>query len=131
MNREKMQFPLITDETKGPLSICMTDVSQHDWWGWGFDYQKWSMKASSAAKLNFPKYEINDQEWCLGWSDLYYIPRRYFEDFINLFEFFAQGDFEIFHEVAVPTIAHIIDSSLRENPYVPIIETFKIGRAHV
>jgi hypothetical protein len=118
----KIHFPLIIDESRGPLTLCMTDVAEHGWWGWGTNVQNWTMKAEAAVKANTTRYNINDQEWCLGWSDIYYVPRRYFEDYIFFFEFFADPTYEIFHEVAIPTITHIIDQSLRENPYIPIVE---------
>jgi hypothetical protein len=57
---------------------------------------------------------------CPSWSDLYYIPRQYFSDFITLAEVFA--GLNVFHEVAIPTILHIIDETRQSHPTRSIIE---------
>jgi hypothetical protein len=44
-------------------------------------------------------------------SDIYYIPRRFFEDFIYLSSLFH--DLRVFHEVAIPTMVTIIDNTYR------------------
>jgi hypothetical protein len=67
-------------------------------------------------------FVVNPSEWCVGWTDIYYIPRRFFKDYIFLAEIF--GGFETFHEVAVPTIVHIIDESRRMHPFIPVTDRF-------
>lgn len=122
MDLEKIHFPLMVDKTTGPLSICMTNTTAYDWWGWSMEPHIKTMRAEVAAKGNTTAYNINDQEWCVGWSDIYYIPRKYFLDYIYFFDLFGEPEYDVFHEVAIPTITHIIGNSLRENPYIPIVE---------
>ncbi|KID81920.1 UDP-galactose transporter [Metarhizium guizhouense ARSEF 977] len=123
INLENFYFPFLTDKTKGPFTICMNDTAKQDWWGWEKDVHKKAMEAASAAKSSAltQNYTINDHEWCLGWSDIYYIPRRFFGDFIRLSEVFSNPQFDVFHEVAIPTIVHIIDNSRRESPHIPVV----------
>ncbi len=45
------------------------------------------------------------------WSDIYYIPRRFFNDFIDLTNIFYETD--LFHEVAIPTMINIIELTYR------------------
>ncbi len=53
------------------------------------------------------------------WSDIYYIPRRFFNDFIDLGNvFYAAGSF---HEVAVPTMLNILDLTYRSTPFHSLI----------
>lgn len=40
---------------------------------------------------------------------MYYIPRRFFQDFINIAGIFATA--QVFHEIALPTIWNIIDNT--------------------
>ena len=60
-------------------------------------------------------YVFDPDEFCVGWSDIYYIPRRFFADFILLSAVFSSE--QAFHENAIPTIIHIIDQTRR--PVVP------------
>ncbi|KAK9435766.1 UDP-galactose transporter [Metarhizium brunneum] len=123
MNLENMYFPFLTDKTKGPFTICMSDTAKQDWWGWDRDLHQTAMNAASAARSSplTRNYTINDREWCLGWSDIYYIPRRFFQDYIRLADIFSNPQFNVFHEVAIPTIVHIIDNSNRKNPHIPVV----------
>lgn len=53
------------------------------------------------------------------WSDIYYVPRRFFRAFIELSHVFhAVGSF---HEVAIPTILNIIDLTYRLTPHHTVI----------
>jgi hypothetical protein len=55
----------------------------------------------------------------LRWSDIYYIPRRFFNDFIDLTKiFYAAGSF---HEIAIPTMLNIIDMTHRTTPFHSVI----------
>ncbi|KHO11536.1 PLC-like phosphodiesterase, TIM beta/alpha-barrel domain protein [Metarhizium robertsii ARSEF 23] len=123
MNLENVYFPFLTDKTKGPFTICMSDTAKQDWWGWDRDVHQNAMNAASAARSSplTRNYTINDREWCLGWSDIYYIPRRFFQDYIRLSDIFSKPQFNVFHEVAIPTIVHIIDNSHRKNPHIPVV----------
>lgn len=54
------------------------------------------------------------------WSDIYYVPRSVFEDWI-----FLAGVFEglkVFHEIAVPTILQVIDDTRQTHPTRSLIE---------
>ncbi len=53
------------------------------------------------------------------WSDIYYIPRRFFRDFIDLANIFYA--FHSFHEVATPTMVNIIDLTYRLTPFHTVI----------
>ena len=54
-----------------------------------------------------------------SWSDLYYIPRAYFEDYIYLASQFYKR--KVFHEIALPTIVNIIDLTRQSHPSKSII----------
>jgi hypothetical protein len=64
-------------------------------------------------------YTFNPDEWCMGWSDIYYIPREYFADYIYLSAFY--GAQNAFHELVIPTIMHIIDQSRRKKDFNSVI----------
>jgi hypothetical protein len=117
-------FPSIVDTAPpahgGPQFMCINDTSRYNWWGWGEDFHKAAMAASNVVDHFDLEYKIKRDEWCVGWSDIYYIPRRFFADYIFLSEIF--GGFGVFHEVAVPTMVHIIDQSRRRNPHRPVID---------
>lgn len=53
------------------------------------------------------------------WSDIYYIPKHFFHDFINLGNVFHAVD--SFHEVAIPTMIHIIDLTYQLTPFHSVI----------
>ncbi|TAQ84108.1 hypothetical protein B7494_g7573 [Chlorociboria aeruginascens] len=111
-NMENIWFPDSSDgDGGGPRFICLTEatISKYEWWGWGHGYYKDAVAASTTVKEFGMDYVLNPEEFCLGWSDIYYIPRRFFADFIFLSEIFM--DFPVWHEVAIPTILHIIDQT--------------------
>ena len=60
-----------------------------------------------------------DADFCGGWSDLLYIPRRFFDDFIFLATIMKAH--EVYHEIAFPTILHIIDQTRRSSPSRPVL----------
>ena len=45
---------------------------------------------------------------CRGWSDIYYMPRRFFKDYIYLVDHVF---IDFFHEMSVSTMMHIIDKT--------------------
>ncbi len=53
------------------------------------------------------------------WSDIYYIPRQFFRDFIDLANIFYA--FGLYHEVATPTMFNIIDQTYRLTPFHTVI----------
>ncbi|PHH81140.1 hypothetical protein CDD82_1283 [Ophiocordyceps australis] len=91
-----------------PAYTCMKSPNDYDWWGWKekTPLQLAAMEANRAVERLGLGYQLDPEEWCLAWSDIYYIPRRFFSDYILLAEEFKR--FNVFHEVAIPTIAHII-----------------------
>ncbi|KAK1979657.1 UDP-galactose transporter [Colletotrichum cereale] len=124
MNPFNIHFPSVIDTAPpshgGPEYMCLTDIKNYNWWGWGQDFHRTAMAAASVVDNFGLEYKVRRDEFCVGWSDIYFIPRRFFADFIFLSEIFA--GFGVFHEVAIPTIVHIIDQSRRRNPYRSIID---------
>ncbi|KAL0939567.1 UDP-galactose transporter [Colletotrichum truncatum] len=124
MNPYNIHFPAIIDTAPpshgGPEYMCLTETKNYNWWGWGQDFHRTAMAAAAVVDNFDLEYKIRLDEWCVGWSDIYYIPRRFFADYIFLSEVFA--GFGVFHEVAIPTMIHIIDESRRRNPYRSIID---------
>ncbi|GKT43301.1 CMP-sialic acid transporter 2 [Colletotrichum spaethianum] len=124
MNPYNIHFPAILDTAPpshgGPEFMCLTNTKNYNWWGWGQDFHRTAMAAASVVDNFDLEYTIRRDEFCVGWSDIYYIPRRFFADYIFLSEIFA--GFGVFHEVAIPTIVHIIDQSRRRNPHRSIID---------
>ena len=90
---------------------CVTTTKGDNWWY--FPQRNSSMRAKAAvadamAELKHEVRErINPREFCRGWSDIYWIPRHYFEDYIRLSKHFLNH--KVFHEVALPTMIHTID----------------------
>ncbi|KAK2034241.1 UDP-galactose transporter [Colletotrichum zoysiae] len=124
MNPFNIHFPAVIDTAPpshgGPEYMCLTETKNYNWWGWGQDFHRTAMAAASVVDNFGLEYKIRRDEFCVGWSDIYFIPRRFFADYIFLSEIFA--GFGVFHEVAIPTIVHIIDQSRRRNPYRSIVE---------
>ena len=97
-----------------PRLQCMKTLSRYpDYWGWDPThlFHEQARSAIRALKSLDLGYDVDLDEWCVGWSDIFYIPRRFFVDFIYLSRVFAS--FHSFHEVAVPTIVNIIDRTYR------------------
>ncbi|KAL3426432.1 UDP-galactose transporter [Phlyctema vagabunda] len=106
----------------GPRFECMTDTKKYNWWGWNEKFHHASMAASAVVDHFDMDYTVNPEEWCVGWTDIYYVPRRFFADYIFLSSVF--GGFSVFHEVAVPTMLHIIDESRRRHPSRGVLDRF-------
>jgi hypothetical protein len=123
MNRENIHFPMTAngeDNHIGPHYKCMNDTQGYNWWGWEKNFHLHAKLAQSQVAVLDLGYKIDFHEWCVGWSDLYFIPRRFFEDFILLSDIFVS--FDVFHEVAIPTMVRIIEESHRKNPYTPLLD---------
>ncbi|OLN87996.1 hypothetical protein CCHL11_00259 [Colletotrichum chlorophyti] len=115
-NRQSIWYPTAHNtrmwDGDGPRYMCMTDTKLFpQWWGW---YYKWHQKAITVngeiIRMN-KGYDVKEDEFCVGWSDIYYIPRRFFADFIFLS--YVYGCADLFHEVAIPSMLNIIDRSRR------------------
>jgi hypothetical protein len=103
-----------------PQFWCMTDPKMMDWWSWiSWGKQDAVRDASREIKQKHPKYKLNPEEFCSGWADMYYIPRKYFEDFVTLGKIY--GKHNAYHEIAIPTLFHIIDQTYRKHPSLSII----------
>jgi hypothetical protein len=98
-----------------PPFRCMKDTSKFSWYGWEAGYHRQALSALEAVKGLGRDYHIGAEEFCIGSSDLYYIPRRFFADFVFLSHVF--GELQVHHQLAVPTMIHIIDQTRRVNPY--------------
>jgi hypothetical protein len=124
MKQKNIWYPSTSDrapkEVFEPQFVCMTDTAGYPWWGWEENYHVKSMAAAEAVLRSDAGYKVRRDEWCVGWSDIYYMPRRFFYDYIFLAEIFAK--FDVFHEVAIPTMFHIIDQTRRTNPFRPVLD---------
>lgn len=117
-NKDNMWF---ASSKGGPLFTCMNDTLKYDWWGWGNNIHGDALKAiADVPTKNWGDFARN--QWCLGWSDIYFIPRHLFKDFIELSKIF--GKFTVMHEVAIPTMVHIIDRSRRTDGLISLIDRF-------
>ncbi|KAF9767864.1 hypothetical protein IL306_014907 [Fusarium sp. DS 682] len=125
IDRNKIYFPMTWPEMKpkGPQFSCMNDTKDYDWGGWaGPHYHLKAQLASAQLDHLDLGFVIDHHEWCVGWSDIYFIPRKFFKDYIVAAPIFKA--FDVFHEVGIPTMLHIIDMSRRENRYIPAMELF-------
>ncbi|KAK5032609.1 hypothetical protein LTS07_004019 [Exophiala sideris] len=89
-------------------------VKEHDWddereWPWWDSQDMWNEGVNRLKSLNGTKYEVDKIRIFHGCSDLYYIPRRYFEDFIYLVETW----YPTFHENTIPTTLDVLDRAYR------------------
>lgn len=103
-----------------PPFLCLKDTSKYSWHGWEAGYHRQALAALQAVKELGRDYRIGAEEICIGSSDLYYIPRRFFSDFVLLSQMF--GERQVHHELAVPTMIHIIDRTRRVNPYRSVVD---------
>jgi hypothetical protein len=124
-NPNNIWFPTVLNTRNykgihGPRFMCMTDPKDYPWWGWDRGLHTQTIKTLEKLKELGLDYTYKEGEWCISWTDVYYIPRRFFADYIFLSYLF--GCIDLFHEVAIPTMLHIIDQSRRSNPFEPILD---------
>ncbi|KAF2101116.1 hypothetical protein NA57DRAFT_55176 [Rhizodiscina lignyota] len=79
-----------------------------------------AVQAANTAREMDTNYAINQNAWCSGWSDMFYLPRRFFKDFVFLGDIFASTS--VPEHTAIPTIFHIIDNTYRRHPAMSLIE---------
>ncbi|UJR07237.1 hypothetical protein I4U23_011525 [Adineta vaga] len=106
----------------GPLPPfkCVTTTDGWNWWAWSNGFHNIAKAATVMVAKNYSgRYKTDPNVFCGGWSDIYYIPRRFFKVFIDLANIFHS--FDSFHEVAVPTIVNIIDLNYRLTPHHSVI----------
>ncbi|KAF2435425.1 hypothetical protein EJ08DRAFT_337087 [Tothia fuscella] len=118
MDRNKIWFL----DGPEPKFECMKTVDRYgNWWGWGANHHELALQGVRiASHMQKSKYIIDPDEFCIGWSDIYFIPRRYFRDYIALSDILYAVP--VFHELAIPTIIHIIDKTYQSHPTRSIIE---------
>ncbi|KAK5053699.1 hypothetical protein LTR84_001660 [Exophiala bonariae] len=78
-------------------------------WHWWDVRPLWEQGTSAIAALNGTQYD-KTVEVCANWADVYYVPRKYFSDFIYLSHLVDP----MFHESAIPTMFNIIDRTYRQ-----------------
>ncbi|UJR11839.1 hypothetical protein I4U23_016019 [Adineta vaga] len=116
MDFRKIWFP---DSVVPPFK-CVNDTKGWEWWAWKDGYHLTAKRATKNVAKTYPtEYVVNKEIFCGGWSDIYYIPRHFFRDFIKLGQIFYAAD--SFHEVAIPTIINIIDLTYRLTPYHSVV----------
>ncbi len=112
----------------GPRYLCMTDKTRLEVMGeeWYWTERRAQYPAIDAAREIHDRFgqdfKVRGDEFCSGWADLYYIPRRFFADFIILSTIYASHD--TFHEIAVASIVRTIDMSRRIHPTLPVLTHF-------
>ncbi|KAH8814816.1 UDP-galactose transporter [Xylogone sp. PMI_703] len=123
-NMNNIWFPDVVDLAPpgggGPRFLCTNNTEEYNWWAINEGLYLASIAASTVVEHFNLDYTVDTSEWCTGWSDIYYIPKRFFADFIFLSSIF--GRFSVFHEIATPTIVHIIDESRRRHPTRGILD---------
>lgn len=102
---------------------CM--VEKEEWPPWDFfepPYNNHIHARRAIEAIQHYNYPYPKGEFCVAWSDIYFIPRRFWADWIFLSGFF--NDFGVFQEVAIPTMMKIIDSSRRLNPTQSVMQQY-------
>ena len=117
-------------DMEGPRYLCMTEktrleVMGQEWYWTDRDHRAQHPAIDAAREIHDrfgQDFKVRGDEFCSGWADLYYIPRRFFADFIILSTIYASHD--TFHEIAVASIARTIDMSRRIHPTLPVMTHF-------
>lgn len=108
------------DSNDGPPFQCMTNPKLVEWWPWvQWGKQDAVREASHLIKERYPEYMLDPEEFCASWADMYYLPRKYFADFVRLSTIYAETD--SYHEIAIPTMFHIIDQTYRAHPSLTVL----------
>jgi len=113
----------------GPLFRCY-DTLQTDSWG-GDQKADFYESVGVASRMQppvlpddsellpDPKHYTARRAGCRGWSDIYFIPRRFFADYIFLVENIYA---EMWHEMAVSTMMHMMDRTRSRSPSTSFID---------
>ena len=114
-------------DMEGPRYLCMTEKTRDevmgDWFWFDRGAQYPAIDAAREVHDRFGQdFRMKGDEFCAGWADLYYIPRRFFADWIILSTIYASHD--VFHELAVASMARVIDISRRTHPTLPVMTHF-------
>lgn len=112
---------ILASERSNPRFRCGRDKTEmYEDWAWFKDGA--DRKAAHAVQeIVGSGYGLDpdEAEFCQAWSDFLYVPRRFFEEYIFLAG--KMKEFEIYHEIAFPTILHIIDQTRRVHPSLPVL----------
>ena len=114
-------------DMEGPKYLCMTEKTRDEvmgeWYWFDRGAQHPAIDSAREVQDRFGRdFNLKGDEFCAGWADLYYVPRRFFADWIVLSTIYASHD--VFHEMAVASMAHIIDMSRRSHPTLPVMTHF-------
>lgn len=137
-NMNNIWLPKAGDPTKpaqGQSLECMSSADKDTKLGWlssawdaaGSDIPKAVVAAAQMINSvggeseSKHSYVVDVEEWCTARTDIYYIPRRFFADYIFLAPIFAR--FSVPHDVAVSTMVHIIDRTRRPHPNLGVVES--------
>ena len=102
-------------DSSDPQFECVKNEKMLENWSWvSWGKHNAVREASHEIAELYPEYKFDPQEFCAGWSDMYYIPRKHFKDFVKLGRVFAKHN--AYHEISVPTMFHIIDQTYRKHP---------------
>ncbi|UJR07176.1 hypothetical protein I4U23_011464 [Adineta vaga] len=106
----------------GQLSsyICGGNTAGSNWIYWTNDSLRSVRNAKQTLSKQYPNRFITDENiMCGGWTDIYFIPRRFFDDFIVLSDAFHKS--RSFHEIGIPTMFNMIDLTHRSTPFHTVI----------
>jgi hypothetical protein len=89
------------------------NINNHHGWHWEGNYGKYAVNNLLNDNL-FKKYNIDKFNGCF--SDWFYLPKKYLTDkLFDLFELFS--NYEVFLEIAIPTIINNIEMDLSQYQY--------------
>ena len=110
-----------------PNLKCMRDVTgpdgySSDWPGVNGRWWEHARKANAEANALNIGFKADELEWCAGWSDMYYVPRRFWPDFTVLSRLYKTQDFGsgVNHEVAIPTMFRTLDRTHRAHKHLGV-----------
>lgn len=106
-----------------PVYGCMNNTKTRKWWGLDKQFHLPALNATRIVDELDAGYEVQEGYWCIGWSDIYYIPRRFFVDYILLADIFYE--YEVFHEVAIPTMVRIINDTYSHSDAEPAVHDIR------
>ena len=119
-NEDRNNVWLMGGVNQNPRYLCTNTTERHDWLWFGQGAQG-PIRSALKAVANDPMGYVvpPDNKLCYGWADIYWIPRRFFRDWIYLANIFNlhRG----MHEMAVPTILTIIDLTYRTHETRPLL----------
>ncbi|TID25905.1 UDP-galactose transporter [Venturia nashicola] len=111
---------------QAPKFHCINDTKLYPWPWWSGNHDKKALAAMQDIRdLDRGYTLLPDQQVCVGWTDIFFIPRSYFQDFVTLATIFSAHG--VFLEVAIPTIVKIIDLTRQRHPHTSVINKLGVG----